>query len=113
MLSMCCIGDLTSLGTVESLQEIVKGGLWLHPRAGQIPYLGIRMLPLRPIWPSFAVNTIFYATILWLLIPGPFALSRLVRRRRGLCPACAYPMGESPTCSECGKPLPGRAEAAA
>ena len=68
-------------------------------------------LPLRPIWPGFAVNTISYAAILWLLIQGPFALKRLIRRRRGLCPKCAYPMGASDTCSECGKPLPGRAVA--
>jgi hypothetical protein len=68
-------------------------------------------LPLRLIWPGFAVNTIFYAAILWLLIPGPFALRRLIRRRRGLCPKCGYPMGESDACTECGKPLPKRAVA--
>ena len=32
--------------------------------------------------------------------------SGLLRVRRGLCPQCAYPMGESAVCSECGKPLP-------
>ena len=68
-------------------------------------------LPLRPIPFGFAVNTAFYTAVLWLLIPGPFALRRLVRRRRGLCPSCAYPMGEAAVCTECGKPLPGRAEA--
>ena len=62
-----------------------------------------RVLPLRPIWPGFAINTLFYAVVLWLLIPGPFALRRLIRIRRGLCPACAYPRGESDVCSECGK----------
>ena len=36
-------------------------------------------LPLRPLWPDFAANTAFYAGILWLLIPGPFALRRLIR----------------------------------
>ena len=41
-------------------------------------------LPLRPIWPGFAVNTIFYAAILWLVIPGPIALRRHIRRKRGL-----------------------------
>ncbi len=63
-----------------------------------------RVLPLRPIWPGFAVNAIFYAAILWLLIPGPFALRRLVRRRRGLCPACGYDLrhGEHEACPECG-----------
>ena len=67
-----------------------------------------RLLPFRPIWSGFGVNTVFYAAILWL----PFALRRLIRRRRGLCPACGYPMGESATCTECGKALPGRAEVA-
>ena len=60
---------------------------------------------LRPIWPGFAINTLFYATILWLLIPGPFALRGFIRRKRGQCPACGYPAGESAVCSECGKEL--------
>jgi hypothetical protein len=63
------------------------------------------------LWPGFVVNTLFYAVILWLLILGPFALRRLVRRQRGLCPACAYPVGESATCTECGMALPGVAGA--
>jgi hypothetical protein len=67
-----------------------------------------RVLPLRPIWSGFAVNTIFYAAILWLLIPGAFVLRRFLRRRRGLCPACAYPMGEGAVCTECGIELPCR-----
>ena len=67
----------------------------------------LEYLPLRPIWPGFAVNTIFYATFLWLLICGHFALRRFVRVKRGLCPKCAYPMGESAVCSECGRGLPG------
>ncbi len=53
-------------------------------------------------------NTIFYATLLWLLIPGPFLLRRYIRVKRGLCPKCAYPMGESAVCSECGKAIPSR-----
>ncbi len=40
--------------------------------------------------------------VLWLLICGSFALRRFIRRRRGLCPACAYPMGDSNVCTECG-----------
>ena len=65
-----------------------------------------RMLPLRPLWPGFLLNTLFYATLLWLLIRGLFALRRLLRVRRGQCPKCAYPMGESVVCTECGKPVP-------
>ncbi len=79
-----------------------RGGLdlpWLRPPYG-LP------LPLKPTWPGLALNTLFYAAILWLLIPGPFALRRFLRVRRGLCPKCAYPMGESSVCTECGKALP-------
>ncbi len=63
-----------------------------------------RVLPLRPIWPDFAVNSLFYATLLWLLFPGSFALRRLIRRRRGLCLACGYDLrhAEHEACPECG-----------
>ncbi len=67
-----------------------------------------RAVPLRPIWTGFAVDTLFYATVLWLLIPGPFVLRRFVRLKRGLCVKCAYPMGESAVCTECGKALANR-----
>jgi hypothetical protein len=65
-----------------------------------------RLLPLRPYVVGFAINTLFYAAILWLLFAAPFALRRWRRIRRGLCPACAYPVGASDLCSECGKPVP-------
>ena len=65
-------------------------------------------LPLRRIWPGFAINTVFYAMILWLLFAAPFALRRRIRIRRGLCPVCGYPVGESDICTECGKPVPPR-----
>ena len=29
-----------------------------------------RILPLRPVWPGFAINALFYTLILWLLILG-------------------------------------------
>ncbi len=67
------------------------------------------VIPYAPLWPGFAVNTFFYAATLWLFIPGSFALRRFLRLRRGLCPKCAYPMGESAVCTECGCGLPKRA----
>ncbi len=66
-------------------------------------------LLIRPIWPGFLANTVFYATVLWLLISCPFTLRRFLRLRRGLCPKCAYPMGGSSVCTECGCGLPKRA----
>jgi hypothetical protein len=58
-----------------------------------------------PIWPGFAINTIFYAAILWLLFFAPGSVRRPFRRRRGLCPTCACPVGTSPVCTECGAAL--------
>ena len=57
-------------------------------------------LPLRPIWTGFALNTILYAVLLRL----PFALRRLIRRRRGLCVKCAYDLRgtDHKACPECG-----------
>ncbi len=85
-----------------------------HPQRSFAPpwrRTGLGFVPLRPIWPGFAVNTIFYAAILWPLICGPVALRRFLRVRRGLCPKCAYPMGESSVCTECGGALAKRAVA--
>ena len=79
---------------------------WLNKTPARRFLTDSRVLPLRPLWPGFAVNTLFYAAVLWLLIPGPFVLRRFIRARRGRCPKCAYPMGESAVCSECGNGHP-------
>ena len=66
-----------------------------------------RLLPVDPLWPGFAVNTLFYAGVLWMLYCGPFALRRRGRIKRGLCVACAYDLRGSATtsdaCPECGE----------
>ena len=59
-------------------------------------------LPWLPVWPGFAINTVFYAFVLWLLFAAPFAMRRRRRIKRGLCPKCAYPVGASDVCTECG-----------
>ena len=88
----CSSYEYRSYGGVGSIAGGLKLDGW--PRA----------LPLRPVWPGFAINTLFYAAILWLIIPGPFVLRRLIRRRRGLCPACGYDLrhAEHEACPECG-----------
>lgn len=98
---------------------IKSGDIWLNMfrtgSGGYIdaielpPFIGAafgaawRGLPLRPIWPGFIINTIFYALLLWLLFAIPFAVRRMLRRRRGVCERCAYPVGVSPVCTECGE----------
>ncbi len=111
-----CGWPLLSLRCEEALGPALRGRTlkvyrgWLLPDAVQSLGPG-RVLPYRLIASGFALNTILYAAVLWLLILGPFALRRFIRIRRGLCPACAYPMGEADVCSECGQALPGRARA--
>ena len=93
----------------------LQSGRYFSPPSGVVPVNGwlVRrkpplIIPYEPLWPGFTINTLFYAAILWLLIPGPFVLRRFLRLRRGLCPKCAYPMGESSVCTECGRALPKR-----
>jgi hypothetical protein len=69
----------------------------------------IRVFPLRPIWLGFIINTLFYALLLWLIFFAPFAARRVLRRKRRLCAKCAYPVGVSPVCSECGAGVRPRA----
>jgi hypothetical protein len=66
-----------------------------------------RAVPLRPLWPGFAINTILYAAILWLLFTFPGAIRRRRRIKRGRCPRCAYDLrGSDPSaCPECGAAL--------
>jgi hypothetical protein len=68
------------------------------------------LLPLRPIWPGFAINTIFYAAMLCMLWIAPRKIRRFVRIRGHRCPACGYQIapggGIGPVCSECGAALP-------
>lgn len=71
------------------------------------PQSDARRLPLIPL-PGLIVNAMFWGAALWLVVRGPRLLRGGIRARRGLCPACAYPMGASPLCSECGKDLPKR-----
>ena len=104
----CGWGTLESCSRPFPTDEPLAHGIPLQSRnvwpLSPMPWK--RALPLA-IWPlGFAVNTLFYAAILWLLICSPFLLRRFIRSSRGLCPACAYPMSDSPICTECGKELP-------
>lgn len=65
----------------------------------------IHALPLQPIWPSFLVNTFIYAAIIAFAIFGIRGTRRALRRSRNQCIACGYPIGTSPVCTECGRPI--------
>jgi hypothetical protein len=100
-LGLCC-----TVGSGRFSQPpTLIAGISLPAEAISTPFGTIfrrRALPCYPIWPGFAINTIFYAAILWGMSAVPLALRRRRRLKRGLCPACAYPIGASPVCTECG-----------
>ena len=86
---------------------VLQTGTWTNSwRYGIARFGGDYPLPLRPIWPSFAINPIFFGAILWLLASGPFIVRRMIRRRRGLCIKCGYDLRGTPggggACPECG-----------
>ncbi len=62
-------------------------------------------LPLTPIWSGFAVDTLFFAALSALILTGWRRMIRRRRIKRGRCPACKYPIGTSPVCTECGEAL--------
>ncbi len=87
----------------------VDAGIELSPEQFSLSIDSVatwRALPLRPIWPGFAINTIFYATVLSLLWSSPFVVRRLIRRKRGHCIKCGYDLrgtsGGGGVCPECG-----------
>jgi hypothetical protein len=104
-----------SLGTEAWSEEVQEGvpsivtheshgrrGFW-RPRIAH--GRGFQLLPLLPIWPGFAINTIFYAAIVWGLFAVPGAVRCRLRRKRGQCAVCGYSLRGTPhneKCSECG-----------
>lgn len=101
------LGGLRDVAERESWALAVPGTTRTRAGTGAInvPWL----LPLRPIWPGFAINTAFYATC-YLLVILPLgaalrAAARQRRRRRGICihRRCGYPIAGLHTCPECGK----------
>ena len=63
-----------------------------------------RVLPVRPIWPGFAINTALYALAAMIITGLCWIARRGIRRMRGLCLACAYDLRRdySTGCPECG-----------
>jgi hypothetical protein len=83
---------------------IDRTGAWVIPD-GWLTFSHRRELPLLPVWGGFVIDSIVYGIVLWPVAHAVFLLRGVLRRRRNLCPACAYPVGSSPVCTECGKPV--------
>jgi len=103
-----CRGMQAWTGIGRTPSEIGQHGSWRVNWAFASESSRVRQhgLPLLPLWPGFAINTMLYAASVWLLFAAPIipaAIRRRRRGRRGLCPVCAYPIGASDVCTECGK----------
>jgi hypothetical protein len=60
------------------------------------------ILPLSPMPLGYLVNTVVLGSLLWIGCALPWKLRGMLRNRRNQCPACAYPVGTSNVCTECG-----------
>lgn len=65
--------------------------------------VGFKYLPVgvKPI--AFMTNLALYCGLFGGLWIFPRWTRGRLRARRGLCPTCAYPVGVSPVCTECGR----------
>jgi hypothetical protein len=77
-----------------------------RPNTGQAPFYAI-VLPLKPVWPAFAVNSLLFACVVAIplcLMRGARLVVRRRRIRRGWCPQCGYNLraNYADGCSECG-----------
>ncbi len=84
---------------------------WLRPNPTVVRQNNAvgRVLPIQPLPIGFAANVLVFALTLPGLSEGSRWCQRRLRAARGLCPHCSYPIGASPVCTECGKPIPARA----
>jgi hypothetical protein len=60
-------------------------------------------LPVRPLWPELALNTMAWAGGLWALVAGRRRVIERLRAAKGLCPGCAYELSDLHACPECGR----------
>jgi hypothetical protein len=78
-----------------------NGPIWW--REG-IPVAGVP-IPVRPIWPGFLINTLFYAAIAAAARAAHIAHRSRKRRRNNQCPSCGYSLlglTAPGVCPECG-----------
>jgi hypothetical protein len=92
----------------ETIGQVNRSGALPVPSflGSSEPLASMSMMPILPLWPGFAINTVFYAAILWALFAAPFALRRRRRIKRGLCRHCGYDLrgraADAHFCPECG-----------
>ena len=99
--------------TPPTLTPVDEGGPMQPPAFLKKFNLQDPALPVRPSALPFLADAALIGAALWGVSLGPFVLRHQSRRRRGLCPVCAYPVGTSLACTECGHPVDRSTRAAA
>ncbi len=91
--------DLTM--TREDLGTFRSGMPW--PKRWPTAKIGQEdRLPIFPLWPGFAINTLFYGTFAWAMMAGVSYFKHRRRAKPGMCVACGYPVSGLNVCPECG-----------
>jgi len=83
----------------------MRRGALLLGASGNTYFGRLRVIPYSPLWLGYAINSIVYSCAICGAVVGGGALRRRRAARRlcrGLCPTCAYRMGHSRRCPECG-----------
>jgi hypothetical protein len=105
----CSINERVIAG--DAAGSASPDGLVLSRLTSATTVASIRVLPLRPIWPGLAADAGAFAVAWGLTFAGWLVLRRWLRRRRGLCPWCAYELEGARRCPECGWPAERRESA--
>jgi hypothetical protein len=107
-ISMSSERNLTPDFTLELCSGIRvpwKTGVMMPPPLFGAPAAAPGALPLRPLWPGFAVDAGIFAMAWFGLLFVSGMIRRAFRRRRGRCSSCAYDLRGIPIgapCPECG-----------
>lgn len=89
---------------------VLSGGVELPEWVQRWTAMKSGRLPLRPMWPGWALNTGLYAGLAWLWFVAPGVWLRAQRRRRGECEGCGYELAglaSDSVCPECGRERAG------
>ncbi len=79
-------GFVVTVGTIPAQQVIPR-------RTAPVP--DERLIPYGPLWGGLAINTLFYAVILWAAPLAYTMTRRFIRYQVGRCPMCGYDLRES------------------
>lgn len=95
------------------IAAVWKHGIQIHQPSRNLPFGNEHThLPLRPLPLGFLIDTLLYAAVFAGVWFGFGSYARRRRRRRGLCPRCAYPVlaGAEPPADVTAQPAKSRGQ---